>query len=366
MRQRKRFFLALAGILCFGLAAHFIITDNANAASQVIRLKFANYFPPMSKQSKICEEFISVLEKRTDGQVKTSYFPGGSLLKAPAMLDGVIKGIADIGLAAVVYTPNRLPVTEAVEGPMGYPSGWVACHVVNDFYNEFKPKEWDDVKVLWMHACAPNIIICKKPIRKLEDLKGVTLRAPGRMGDTVRALGGTPRPTPMMETYDGIAKGVIDGVNTPFETLKTFRFAEVVGYTTASWQVGNVQNFYVVMNKKAYEKLPADIKLIFHQVAGEFTEKFALMWNEIEFSGKEFAIEKKVELIYLTPEEEAKFKKAVEPVIGEYIKKMVGDGYPEAEVKKWIAFIRERIDYWTKKQIEYRITSPTGPPGMKQ
>ena len=110
----------------------------------------------------------------------------------------------------------------------------MSCHVVNDFYNEFKPKEWDDVQVLWMHACPPNVLISKKPIRKLEDLKGVTLRAPGRMGDTVRALGGTPRPTPMIETYDGIAKGVIDGVNTPFETLKTFRFAEVVGYTTAS------------------------------------------------------------------------------------------------------------------------------------
>ena len=366
MRRRKRFFLILAGIFCLGLATHFILADSAIAASKVIRLKFANYFPPMAAQSKICEDFISVLEKRTNGQVKTSYFPGGSLLKAPAMLDGVIKGIADIGLAAVVYTPNRLPVTEAVENPMGYPSGWVSCHVANDFYNEFKPKEWDDVKVLWMHACPPNVIICKKPIRKLEDLKGVTLRAPGRMGDTVRALGGTPRPTPMMETYDGIAKGVIDGVNTPFETLKTFRFAEIVGYTTVSWMVGNVQNFYVVMNKKAYDRMPEDVKLIFQQVAGEFTERFALMWNGIDFAGKEFALEKKVELIYLSPEEEAKFKKAAEPVINEYMRKMVSNGYPEADVKNWIAFLRERIDYWTKKQIEYHIKSPTGPPEFRE
>jgi TRAP-type C4-dicarboxylate transport system substrate-binding protein len=365
MKQKKRFTLILAGIICCGLIANFLITDSALAAPKTIRLKFANYFPPMAKQSKICEEFIAELEKRTDGRVKTSYFPGGSLLKAPAMLDGVLKGIADFGMAAAVYSPGRLPVTEAVENPLGYPSGWVSTHVVNDFYDNFKPKEWKDLKPLWMSACPPNVLICKKPIRKLEDLKGVTLRAPGRMGDTVRALGGTPRPTPMMETYDAIAKGVIDGVNTPFETVKTFRFAEVVDYTTASWQVGNVQNFYVVMNKKAYEKLPEDIKLILHSVAGEFREKFALMWNEIDFAGKEFALQKKVEIIYLSPEEEARFTKAVEPVIGEYVKKMVDKGFPESEVKGWIKFLQERIAYWTDKQIEYRIKSPTGPKAMQ-
>jgi hypothetical protein len=44
---------------------------------------------------------------------------------------------------------------------------------------------------------------------------------------------------------------------------------------------------------------------------------------------------------------------------------MVADGYPEAEVRGWIKFLLERIDYWTKKQIQLHIKSPTGPPEMR-
>jgi len=169
----------------------------------------------------------------------------------------------------------------------------------------------------------------------------------------------------MMEVYDAMAKGVIDGVNTPFETLKTFRFAEVVGYTTASWQVGNVYTFYVAMNKNSYKKLPPDLKEIFDETCGEYKEKYALMWNVIDFYGKEFAIKKGVKIIELSPQELARWKNATAPVIDDYVKMMVGKGYPETEVTGWIKYLRDRIDYWTKKQIWLRIKSPTGPPDMR-
>ncbi len=365
MRQRKLLTIVVAGILCLGLMVAVLPSERAYAKPEVIKLKFANYFPPPARHSKLSEEFIAELEKRTDGRVKIQYFAGGSLLKAPAMYKGVVSGIADIGLAHVEYTPGRFPVTGACELPLGYPSGWVSNQVVNDFYNEFKPKEWKDVRVLWMHASTPNLIICKKPVRKLEDMKGLTIRAPGIVGHTISALGATPAPTPMMEVYDAIAKGVIHGVNTPFETLKTFRFAEVVGYTTANWQIGNTYAFYVVMNKNSYKKLSPDLKEIFDGLCGEFKERFALMWNRIDAEGMDFAIKKGVEIIYLSPQEAARWKNATAPVVEKYVKEMVGKGYPEAEVRGWIKFIRDRIDYWTKRQIELRIKSPTGPDAMR-
>jgi len=363
MRRKK--LLIVAGILCLGLMFTVLSFEGAYAAPKVIKLKFANYFPPPARHSKLSEEFIAELEKRTDGRVKIQYFAGGSLLKAPAMYKGVVSRIADIGLAHIEYTPGRFPVTGACEMPIGYPSGWVSNQVVNDFYNKFKPKEFDDVRVLWMHASTPNLIICKKPVYKLEDLKGLTIRAPGIVGNTIKALGATPAPTPMMEVYDAIAKGVIDGVNTPFETLKTFRFAEVVGYTTANWQIGNTYAFYVAMNKKSYAKLPPDIKEIFDQLCGEFKERFALMWNRIDAEGMDFAIKKGVEIIYLSPKEASRWKNATAPVVEDYVKEMVGKGYSEAEVRGWMRFIRERINFWTKRQIELRIKSPTGPSAMR-
>jgi TRAP-type C4-dicarboxylate transport system substrate-binding protein len=357
--MRKKAFMIFLTVL---LAVAFATPTHA----KVIKLKFANYFPPPARHSKICEQFIAELEKRTNGRVKIQYFAGGSLLKAPAIYNGIVTGIADMGLAHIEYTPGRFPVSGMCELPLGYPSAWVANQVANDFYNKFKPKEWDDVRVLWMHSSNPNVMItAKKPVRQLEDLKGMTLRAPGIVGYTVSALGATPAPTPVMEVYDAMSKGVIDGVNIPLETLKTFRFAEVAMYTTASWQVGNVYTFYVAMNKNSYEKLPPDIKEIFDILCGEFKERFALVWNLIDAEGMDFAISKGVKIINLSPQEVTRWKKATDPVIENYVKELVGKGFSESEVIGWIKFLRERIQYWTAQQLELRIKSPTGPLEMR-
>jgi TRAP-type C4-dicarboxylate transport system substrate-binding protein len=363
--MRQKGYSIVGGILSLIMVLVFMPCGSVHAADKVINFKFAHIFPQPAKQSLLCEAFVKDLEERSGGRIKTRYFGGGALLKPPGMAKGIEAGIADMGFAHVEYSPGRFPVTEACDLPLGYPSGWVSNQVVNDFYQKFKPKEWDNVKVLWMHASTPNVMISTKPIKSLDDLKGMTIRAPGRVGDTVTALGASPAPMPIMEVYDGLSKGVIQGVNIPFETLKTFRFAEVAKYTTTSWEVGNLYTFYVIMNKKSYEKLPPDLKEIFDVLCGEYKEKFALMWNGIDFDGKDFAAEKGLEFIDLSPEETARWKKMTEPVFEGYIKDMVGKGYTEDEVKGWISYLRERIDFWTKKQIEYRIKSPTGPAGIR-
>ena len=363
--MKKVNMLIMGGILCLGLMVAFIPFGTAQAKEEVINLKLANFFPPPAAQSKICDEFIKDLETRTDGRIKVRYYPGGSLLKGPDMYQGIESGIADIGFSHVYYSTGRMPVTEAGGLPLGCPSGWVGSHVVNDFCFKVRPKEWEKVKLLWLSTSAPNGVISKKPVRKLEDLNGVTLRAPGVIGEVVKALGGTPAPTPMVEAYDAIAKGVVDGVYSNYEVLKTFRFAEVVKYMTVNWQVGNVVPFYMVMNKSSYKRLPLDLKEILDNLCGEYRERYALMWNEIELGGKNFAAQKGVKYIELSDAEAARWKKAVEPVIANYVKTMVGKGFAESEVNGWISFLRERIEYYTKKQIEYRIPSPAGPAEMR-
>ena len=89
------------------------------------------------------------------------------------------------------------------------------------------------------------------------------------------------------------------------------------------------------------------------------------MWNEVELEGKAFGATKGVKFIELSDQEAARWQKAVEPVITDYIKTMVGKGFSESEVKGWVDFLRDRIKYWTEKQMEYKIPSPTGPAGMR-
>ncbi|GAI65441.1 unnamed protein product [marine sediment metagenome] len=341
--------------------------DGDEEPAEVIELKVANYIPAPAKHSLLLEEFCLELEERTNGQVSVDYFAGGSLLTAEAIFDGVISGIADIGFSHVYYTPGRMPVTEAAGLPLGYSSSWVSGQVVNDFYNEFKPAEFDDVIMLWMCTSSVSAIAtADKPIHTLEDLQGLTIRSPGLSGEVMSALGATPTPTPMMEVYDAIAKGEIDGESSNFETLKNFNFAEVVNYVTSIWQINFPYPFFVVMNKDSYNNLPPDVKEIFDELCGEYRERFVLMWNSIDFDGKEYALSLGVEFFDLSETEAVRWVTAVEPVIDDYVANMVDKGYSEAEVRGWIDFLREREEYWTDKQIAWHIMSAAGPPEVTE
>ncbi|MGB4223458.1 MAG: hypothetical protein WBJ54_06535, partial [Syntrophorhabdus sp.] len=112
-----------------------------------------------------------------------------------------------------------------------------------------------------------------------------------------------------------------------------------------------------------WNKLPEDVKKVFNEYP--FEDKLAETWNEIDIDGKKLGIEKKIEFIQLSPEESKKWIKAADTVIDKYVKTMVGEGYKEAEVRGWIKYAKERIDYWTKKQRELKIKSSTGPDDIR-
>ncbi|MGD9369291.1 MAG: TRAP transporter substrate-binding protein [Desulfobacteraceae bacterium] len=359
----KRNLLVIFGIIF--LLSTFAVPGSGLAADKVIHLKFASYLPGPQHCNRTSEAFIADLEQRTNGRVKVKFFPGGSLAKAPAMIKAIETGITDIGLSHISYTPGRFPVTEVCELPIGYPTGWVANMIMNDFYEKFKPKEWNRVRVLWMHANTPSVLASTKPLRTLEDFKGMTIRAPGRMAEVVKALGGTPAPTPIVETYDAIAKGVIQGVFVGGEGIKAFRFGEIVGSVTNSWNVGPSYPFFVAMNKRSYERLPDDIKPIFNQLCGEYKEKFALSWNASDFPGEAFGKSKGVEYIELPKAEFDRWVKAVQPVIDAYVKDMVSKGFAEAEVRSWIDFLNKRKAELLEQQKWFQIKSTTGPPEVR-
>lgn len=329
-----------------------------------IQLTWANYFPIDSAHTKIVNEFIKDIERLTRGKVSFKYYPGGTLLTAPKMYEGVEVGIADLGFANIGYTFGRFKVTEVLDLPFGYKTEWIATHVANDFYRRFKPKEWDKVKVLSFSICGLNVLMTsKKPVYKLEDLKGLNIRGHGYIGEVIKALGGSPRAIPTPEAYDAVLKGVLDGIYISMETLKSFRYAEVIKYVTEVWFIGQGYTFYLVMNKNKWEQLPPDVKKVFEEYP--FEEKYAKMWNEIDIEGKKFAMEKGVKFIQLSPDERERWMSAVKPVFDTYYQTMQSSGFSKTEIDQWVSFIKERINYWAKVQEEKGIKSSTGPDTLR-
>ncbi|HXX36312.1 MAG TPA: TRAP transporter substrate-binding protein DctP, partial [Thermodesulfobacteriota bacterium] len=194
------------------------------SSADVIKLKFANYFPPMHMNSVMMGKYCEELNKKLAGKVEMTQYAGGTLLSAVKMAVGVAGGIADLGLSHLSYTRGRFPVMEIMELPHGFPSPWIAGHVANDFYNKYQPKDFDGYKPL-MFSSAGILVVqtVNKPVRTLDDLKGLKLRGTGRIADIVKALGATPIPLETPDLYDGLKRNVCEGALLSIETMEGFK-----------------------------------------------------------------------------------------------------------------------------------------------
>jgi TRAP-type transport system periplasmic protein len=316
-------------------------------AADVIKLKFANYFPPTHMNSVMMGKYCDELNKKLAGKVELTQYAGGTLLTAPKMAAGVATGIADIGLSHCSYSRGRFPVMEIMELPLGFPSSWIATHVANDFYNKYKPKEWDTYHPLMFSTSPINVVqTLNKAVKTLDDLKGLKMRGTGRIGDIVKALGAVPMPIETVDLYESLRRGVIDGTYTPLETLKGFKTGEVLKFNSATWKVGSVFAFYVVMNKNKWNSLPADVQKTITDFSNEFIELWAVEWNRIDIEGKDYFTKLGGQIVPVSDAEQAKMVKAVEPVIADYKKDLAGKGFKAAEVDGWLSFVKERIEYW--------------------
>lgn len=328
-------------------------------AADVIKLKAANYLPVTHPMSVLTGWFCDEVKKRTDGKVEITYYPGGTLLNPVKMYDGIVTGIADFGVSHISYTRGRFPVMEVFEQPQGFPSGWVASHVTQDFYNKYTPKEWNEVQVLYINTSGPLILqTVSKPVKTLEELKGLKVRATGQMSEVIKLLGAIPVPLEMGDVYDSLRRNVIEGVTVDLSTLKYWKFADVTKYVTADWQLGTGYTFYFVMNKNKWNALPDDVKKVMTQIAAEALEKQAVLWNTMDIEGRDVFKTAGGQIIDLSDAEAAKWIKAVQPVFAAYKKTMVSKGFKEADVDGWLSYIKERIAYWKAEEKKRGVASP--------
>jgi TRAP-type C4-dicarboxylate transport system substrate-binding protein len=300
----------------------FIALGASPVQAKTYKLTYSNFFPPTHIQSKLAESWCQEIAKRTNGQVKVEYFPGQTLTKARQVYDGVVEGLSDVGFSVLAYTRGRFPVMSAVDLPLGYTSGTAATKVVNAVYQQFKPKELSDTEVMYLHAHGPGLIHTNgKPVRKMEDMKGLKFRGHGTSALVVSALGGTPVPKPMPETYQMLQKGVVEGAVYPWEANKGWKLGEVTDYCTADFSAAYTTSFFVVMNKDKWNSFPADIQKTIRQINVEWAAKHGDAWDTSDLVGLRFFLNQGGSVIGLDAKEAAKWKKAVAPIIDDYIKK---------------------------------------------
>lgn len=326
----------------------FLRAQTANAS--MIELRYANFPAPTTFPCVQMERWAKEVEKRTGGKVKVKTFPGGTLLDAKGMFDGVVAGLADIGCFCPSYHPGMFPLLEAMDLPIGWPNTKVASLTLLKLYQKWQPKELEKVKVLTMFTCAPMHIASKIPIKNLADLKGVELRAAGASVPYLKALGATPVGMPMSDVPEALQKGLIKGYLSSIEVLKDYKFAEYCRHVT--YLGDSIVTFAVIMNKKSWESLPKDVQKLFDNMAEEQSLWTGTYMDDYIKEVIDWTINTYKVQYYSLPESDiAKKKELIKPLFDDYLARAKAKGIPADEVLKDIFALRDEM---SKKYPETR------------
>lgn len=314
---------------------------NAYAAEQKpVELIYATFFPTTDKQAQLGDAWVKEIEKRTNGKLKISYLPGGVFIRAEDIFEGIKIGATDIGMSAFAYNRRLFPAMEAIDFSIGYPSAKVATSVINDFYKKFRPKELADVKVLYLHAHGPGLLHSKKPVYKLDDLKGMRIRSTYFSAEVTKTLSAVPVVKPQGYTYVLLQDNYVDATWSPMEVLKGWRQAEVINYTIEPSCTSYTSGFYVAMNLKKWNSLPKDVQGVFEEVSAEWVTRHAKTWDSSDKEGRKFTLSLGNKIIKFSKEENACWCRAVQPVIDKYTRRAESQGLPG---KKYVETIRDLI-----------------------
>ncbi len=326
MQNRRSF-----GILILAALALFLIDladlQTPPAEAETIQLTYANFPPAPTFPCVQMERWKNEVEKRTNGMVAVKTFPGGTLLGAKDMIDGVIAGQADIGCLSMAYQPGRFIVTNATALPLDISDARTGSLVLLDLYNKYKPAEFEKVKVLAMFTTAPTNIMSKVPVRTLEELRGLDLRASGGAAQILAALGANPVGMPMPATPEALQKGVVKGLLSSLESLKDFKFAEYCPYVTMSDTA--IYPFAVVMNLDSWNRLPEQVKQVFDSMIAEQSEWTGNYMDQHVKESVQWSVKNhNVEIIRLPSGEKARWDARLQTLTTQWIQDAKGKGLP--------------------------------------
>jgi TRAP-type transport system periplasmic protein len=317
-------------IVLFWTAIALLLSGRITGA-QPIELKLAYFVGDQHAMSQWLIKWANNLEKDSGGRITVKRFPGSQMGPVQQHYDFVRTGQADVAWFLHGATPGRFPLTELVQVPYLVGSAEIGTKVLNDpeLRSKYLDAEHKGVKVLLLLTHQPgNVHTTKKPIRTVEDMKGLRIRfASPTIRDFIAALGGTPVGVLPTEQVEQLQKGTIDGVFIDYGGAGiAFKMGGVLKYSTEMYSY--VSSFGVAMNPDFWNRLPADLQVIVTKSMTGVEKEVGEAWDGLDVPGKKAIMDGGGEAIRLSPEENARFRKIGAEVAEARVKELESKGMP--------------------------------------
>ncbi len=285
-------------------------------------LKLASFVPPTHViWTDVITPWTREVAKLSNNQLTVRLFPAMQLGgRPPDLYRQVVQGISDITFTLPGYTSGDFPMMALTELPGTAESAEDGTNKIWKLFDKYLARDFKDTKVLMLwNSDSASLMSRAKPIRTLEDLKGMRIRTPSAAQSAqLEALGAIPIDMPANQIYNNLDRGVIDASMIPMSAALDFKLIEVAKYFTINAPLGR-SPFLVAMNRARYEKLPADLKKVIDDTTGL---KLSLKGAETYDKKNDEAIaaaKKTREMIALTPQERQRWVAAFKPMIQQQV-----------------------------------------------
>lgn len=314
----------------------------ASAATAQTTLRFNNWIP--ATHFIIADGYVKYFQdiaKATEGRIKIE-LTAQSLGAPPRQMQLAVDGIADIAWGVHSYTPGTYPLAEMVELPFighGADKDSVAYWRVYKAMFEKTGMHPATVHTLAVHVHPPgHVYNSKRAIKSVEDFKGLKLRT-ANASTTIafEKFGAVPITMPVTQLRDSLSKGVVDGSMFTSEGFVNFRIADLIKHGTLIEGGLYSQSFFIVMNKKKWDSLPAKDRAAIDKLSGEaLARRIGKRWQDEENAGHDKLTKSGVQLVKADATMMAKMKEALAHIEKAWIEKAKAKGVDGAAAIKML------------------------------
>jgi TRAP-type C4-dicarboxylate transport system substrate-binding protein len=320
--------------ILFALATIMFGTGVVCAASDLVTLKVAHFLPTSSNpHQKVIVPWCDKIAKESGGKLKCQIYPSMQLGGTPAqLLDQARDGVADIIWTVPTYQAGRFTKSEVFELPFMVKSAEKGSQAMWDYVQKNALDEYKGVRLLFTHVHdGSQMHFGSKSVKTLEDLKGLKLRAPTRIGSkTLAALGAMPVQMPAPAVPESISKGVVDGASIPWEVTTALKLQEICKtHTEVAPHHAKHSNaiFVFAMNPAKYNALPPELKKVIDQNSGRDTSRWVgKAFDGFTLAARKIAVDRHNTFNVLTDAEYSRWVKACEHVDDDWIKEVNAKG----------------------------------------
>lgn len=314
-------------------AAVLLALCGLSVSAEPVKLKMSHFLGPQSFfQVDLVEPWARELERRTGGRVRVEVLNAGSPLgNVRNQAAQVQEGVVDIALGLRGAEGERFSRSSIIELPFVVSDAARGSQALWGLFQQgILADEYRDFKVLALFVQNPGLIHTKAtPVRELSDLKGLRLRVPNAtVATALEHVGALPRLLQPDEIVAALRSNQLDGIVTNWGTPIAGFNDETTWHTSVPFYASA---FFIVMNRKRYDSLPADVRQAIDSLSGDaLVARFGPLWDQWDKPLHDQAVA--LGRTILQPDADAlqRWKSGLQPMSDAYVKMLESKGFHDA------------------------------------